>query len=118
MPHLVIEYFAEDGIDRRAVLQAAVACAAASGVMQRGDIKARLLPAEAVLLGDGGQSFIHVTIALLAGRSPEVKLALAEAMTRDLRATCPEIHAISVDIRDMDPGCYKKSLGKAGALRR
>lgn len=110
MPHLVIEYFANDGIDQSAVLQSAFDTAAASGIMERADIKARLLPSEAVLFGDGRQSFIHVTIAMLAGRTPEAKLGLAEAMTRDLRGICPQIEAISVDIRDMDPRCYKKSL--------
>jgi len=110
MPHVVIEYHAEDGIDRDAVLQTALETAAASGVMQREDIKARLLPSEAILFGDGRRSFIHVTISLLAGRTPEAKLALAEAMTTRLRAICPDIEAISTDIRDMDPFCYKKSL--------
>lgn len=38
--------------------------------MQRADIKVRLLPSEAILLGDGRRSFMHVTISLLAGARP------------------------------------------------
>lgn len=117
MPHVVIEYFApadEAGrLDRQAMLGAALDAAAGSGIMQREDIKVRLLPSEAILFGDGRRSFIHVTVSLLAGRTVEAKLALAEAMTAALRDTCPQIGAISTDIRDMEPGCYKKSLGPA-----
>ncbi|WP_010140113.1 5-carboxymethyl-2-hydroxymuconate Delta-isomerase [Oceanicola sp. S124] len=110
MPHIVIEYFCDEGLDRQAVLNRALETAVASGAMNRADIKVRLLPSEAILMGDGRGSFLHVTISLLAGRSDAVKLALAEAMTSALRGLCPQIGAISTDIRDMNPACYKKSL--------
>lgn len=110
MPHVVIEYFSPEGLDRDAVLRVALDTAAASGIMQRTDIKVRLLPSEAILFGDGRRSFLHLTISMLAGRTTAAKLALSEAMTDALRAACPDIDAISADIRDMDPECYKKSL--------
>ncbi|MEQ3749913.1 MAG: hypothetical protein ABNH26_11110 [Celeribacter sp.] len=110
MPHIVIEYFTKDPLDKQAVLQTALDTATASGVMERANIKVRLLPAEAILLGDGRLSFMHVTISLLAGRSDDAKLALAQAMTAALRDLCPQVSAISADIRDMNPYCYKKSL--------
>lgn len=110
MPHIVIEYFIEGPLDKQALLQTAFDTAAGSGVMNPGDIKARLLPAEAILLGDGRTSFIHVTISMLSGRTDAAKLALAHAMTGALRALCPQVGGISTDIRDMNPECYKKSL--------
>lgn len=110
MPHIVIEYYAETDMDRRQVLETALETAAASGVMNRADIKVRLSRSEAILLGDGRSSFMHVTISMLAGRSDEAKLELARAMTEALRATCPCLGAISTDIRDMNPETYKKSL--------
>jgi 5-carboxymethyl-2-hydroxymuconate isomerase len=110
MPHVVIEYFSEAGIDREAVLLAALETAAQSGVMQRADIKVRLLPSEAILFGDGRRSFIHMTISMLTGRTPEAKLGLSQAMVAKMRQVCPTIEAISADIRDMDPEAYKKSL--------
>ncbi len=111
MPHFVIEYFTENpaAFDRQAVLQTALACGAESGIMQREDIKVRLLPAEAILFGDGRRSFIHVTISLLAGRKDAAKLALATELTGRLRALCPQIEAISADVRDMTPAANKKS---------
>ncbi|MBY5972944.1 hypothetical protein KUV28_11325 [Ferrimonas balearica] len=112
MPHVVIEYFSEDPLDRTAVLQTALDTAAGSGVMNRADIKVRLVPAEAILMGDGRSSFLHVTISMLTGRTDEAKLAVAQAMTGALRDLCPQIGAISTDIRDMNPACYKKSLAE------
>ena len=60
--------------------------------------------------GDGRRSFIHVTISLLAGRSDETKLALAEMLVGAYREAFPGIEAISVEVQDMNPACYKKSL--------
>ncbi|SEQ60396.1 5-carboxymethyl-2-hydroxymuconate Delta-isomerase [Thalassovita taeanensis] len=112
MPHFVIEYFAPEAelIDKQALLSTTLDIAASSGIMQREDIKVRLLPSEAILFGDGRRSFIHVTISLLAGRKPDDKLSLTTTLTRALRAICPKIEAISADIRNMDPDCYKKTL--------
>jgi len=47
---------------------------------------------------------------MLAGRTAEQKLALAENLRDAFRESFPAVQSISVDIRDMDPGCYKKSL--------
>lgn len=110
MPHLVIEYFCDEPFDRAPLLEAVLEVAAQSGAMQREDIKVRLVPVEAILFGDGRRSFLHATLSMLAGRTDEVKLALAEALTQKMRAVCPTIDAISVDMRDMNPACYKKSL--------
>lgn len=112
MPHFVIEYYAEDStaLNKPAILKAALDCGTESGIMQREDIKVRLLPAEAILFGDGRDSFIHVTISLLAGRTDAAKLALTRDLTERLRLLCPKIRAISADVRDMNPEAYKKNL--------
>lgn len=110
MPHVVIEYFAPDGLERAVVLETALETAAHSDIMQREDIKVRLAPSEAILFGDGRESFIHVTLSLLAGRTDAAKLKVAETLTENLRKVCPDIDAISVDIQDLNPACYKKSL--------
>jgi len=112
MPHFVVEYFTEtpDTLDKPALMAAVLEVAATSGIMQREDLKVRLLPSEAILFGDGRRSFIHVTVSLLAGRTMEAKLALSTALTGELRRVCPDIQAISADIRDMAPECYKKNL--------
>lgn len=112
MPHFVIEHFSapEDGFAVDHAMRIALETGAHCGFIQREDIKVRTLPAQAILFGDGRTSFIHVTVSLLAGRTEEKKLALATALVGALRDAFPRIRAISADIRDMDPACYRKSL--------
>jgi 5-carboxymethyl-2-hydroxymuconate isomerase len=61
--------------------------------------------------GAGGSAIVHVTIALLAGRSDETKATLSEATLELLRKHIEPtdgvtLHA-SVEIRDLDPS-YRK----------
>lgn len=112
MPHFVIEYFAADpqNFDPMRACEIGFAVGAASGIMNPADIKLRTLRAEHILMGDGRQSFLHVTVSLLAGRTDAAKLDLADALVAALRAAFPRIEAISVDTRDMNPACYRKDL--------
>ncbi|MDE4134912.1 hypothetical protein PXK00_17505 [Phaeobacter sp. QD34_3] len=112
MPHLIIEH--GNAIvtpeDRRAALDLAVHCGEISGVMKRDDIKVRLHAFEDFLAADGCESFIHVTVKLLAGRTPEQKERLATLIRDQFDHRFPTVGSISVDIRDMDPDAYKKRL--------
>ncbi|MCM2477390.1 hypothetical protein HGO38_28495 [Rhizobium sp. CG5] len=112
MPHFVIEHFTEDpdALDTTKVREIALRVAGECGAMDRRDVKVRTVRPDAILFGDGRRSFIHVTISLLAGRSDDKKRALAEMLVGAYREAFGEIEAISVDVRDMNPACYKKSL--------
>lgn len=118
MPHVVIEYFSDEPLDKAALLRTALDTAADSGVMQRADIKVRLLPSEAILLGDGRRSFMHVTISLLAGRTPEAKLALAQAMTGALRAGWPPGRGDQHRHPRHGPGLLQEIAGGLNRFRR
>ena len=112
MPHVVIEHFTETPADfdgARAMRLAFDICAGC-GFIKPEDLKLRTTQPEAILFGDGRRSFIHVTVLLLAGRSDAMKLDLSRALVAALREAFPKIAAISTDIRDMNPDCYKKSL--------
>ena len=112
MPHVVIEY-AEAHLDDPAItalMQAAYEVCATSGVMKPEDVKVRALPLRHLLLQGGAESFVHITLSLLAGRTPEQKEGLAIALRRRLVNDFPHIDALSIDIRDMDPVAYKKRL--------
>lgn len=117
MPHVVIEYsealFREEAT--RALMQAAFEVCADSGIMQAEDVKVRAVPLRHVLLQGGAESFVHITLSMLAGRSPGQKEALAIALRARLGADFPDIDALSIDVRDMDPTAYKKRLRGAGA---
>ena len=112
MPHVVIEYsqahLDDDAI--RAMMQAAFEVCAGSGIMSGDDVKVRALPLRHVLLQGGAESFVHITLSLLAGRSPEQKEGIAIALRARLGEDFPQIDALSIDLRDMDPVAYKKRL--------
>jgi 5-carboxymethyl-2-hydroxymuconate isomerase len=112
MPHLVVEY-SEGALDKAGVgtlLQALHHAAAGTGVMQAADIKLRARAHDDYLVAGIRDSFVHVTVSMLAGRSPEQKLALSLALREAMVAHCPAVTSLSVDIRDMDPDAYKKRL--------
>lgn len=112
MPHVVIEHFTETpaDFDGPHAMRLAFDTCAACGFIAPEDLKVRTTHPEAILFGDGRRSFIHVTVLLLAGRTDAMKLSLARALVATLREAFPNIAAISTDIRDMNPECYKKSL--------
>ncbi|MGP9811014.1 5-carboxymethyl-2-hydroxymuconate Delta-isomerase [Rhodopseudomonas sp. NSM] len=112
MPHLVIDYSGEDlGRDRIAPMMDGLAvAAAATGVMHAADIKIRARGFDDYLVAGRRDSFVHLAVYLLAGRTPEQKEALSIALRQTLVEHCPDIVSLSVDIRDMDPVAYKKRL--------
>lgn len=120
MPHFVIEYSAPSetspAIDFAVLMEQLGQAAADTGVMKLEDIKLRSIPFETFRLNDGSQSFLHLTVSLLAGRTPQQKAALALTCRATLVSLCPDINAISVDIRDMDGHAYKKRVAKNRSL--
>ena len=112
MPHFVVEYsrgIADDaGLGQ--VMDQLVAAGVESGCMQLADIKVRATPYDHYRLAQPGQTFIHVTVSLLEGRSDAVKAGLAVIVRDKLDALLPEVTSISIDIRDMNPVAYKKRL--------
>lgn len=113
MPHLVIDY-TSDGhaghLDIPALMRAVHGAAAATGVMKAEDIKVRAMRYADYLVAGQRDGFCHITVSLLAGRSPEQKLKLSEALRAAMSERLPQTRSLSVDIRDMDPDSYKKRL--------
>jgi 5-carboxymethyl-2-hydroxymuconate isomerase len=112
MPHLVIEY-SDDALDRAAakkLMQSLAETAAQTGVMKAEDIKVRAQGYRDYLIGGKQDSFIHLSVYLLAGRTPQQKEMLSVSLRRTMAELCPEVVSLSVDIRDMDPDAYKKRL--------
>lgn len=112
MPHLVIDYSGDRlGRDRIAVIMEKLAItAAATGVMSGADIKVRARAFDDYLVAGLRDSFVHLAVYMLAGRTPEQKVALSVALRQTLVEHCFDIASLSVDIRDMDPIAYKKRL--------
>jgi 5-carboxymethyl-2-hydroxymuconate isomerase len=112
MPHFIIEHgnALQGPGDADAALQSALDCGSSCGFITPADIKVRLLPYTRFLSGDGRSSFIHITVRLLAGRSPDQKESLALSLREAFAARFPKVQSISIEVRDMDPVSYKKRL--------
>ncbi|WP_346891583.1 5-carboxymethyl-2-hydroxymuconate isomerase [uncultured Roseibium sp.] len=112
MPHFVIEYSepAAPSTGFSETFEALCRAAVGAGVMKREDIKLRAVPYRDFQLNDGSDSFLHLTVSLLEGRTPDQKEALGIACRAALVELFPEIDAISVDIRDMNALAYKKRV--------
>jgi len=112
MPHFVIETVAalDTPDDKNAAMRLVADTAAAQDTINAKDVKVRLYPCDHALALDGRTSFIHVTARLLAGRTTAQKDALACDLRDALAAQFPDVQSISIDVRDMDPDCYRKRL--------
>ncbi|WP_420133462.1 5-carboxymethyl-2-hydroxymuconate Delta-isomerase [Rhodopseudomonas sp.] len=115
MPHLVMDYSADHlGRDRVGrLIEQLAATAAATGVMNAADIKVRARSFDDYLVAGKRDSFVHLAVFMLAGRTTEQKVALSIALRQSMVEHCPDITSLSVDIRDMDPDAYKKRLKQA-----
>lgn len=111
MPHIVCHYSARQEMPPvRDIMLALHHAAAATGVVKAEDLKVRALPFTDYLVAGEDRSFFHVSFYLLAGRTPEQKLALSVALREVLSALLTTTYSISIDVRDMDPDAYKKRL--------
>ncbi|NOX73958.1 MAG: 5-carboxymethyl-2-hydroxymuconate Delta-isomerase [Alphaproteobacteria bacterium] len=112
MPHFIIDYSRdlEPDYDISKVMQIAFDSGVASGVMQAVDIKVRARPYDHYRILNAGDSFVHVTVFLLAGRSDAQKERVSLALRQNLVAYLANVTSVSIDIRDMNPHAYKKRV--------
>lgn len=117
MPHLTIEITRnlQAHANADALLQAAHQALLASGVFAAADVKSRLLWLDTFCLGPAGAAdkaagFIHARLDLLAGRPPEVRQQLAEAVVAAVKAhIAPGLPVqISCLVGEMDRHHYAK----------
>ncbi|MER5950658.1 5-carboxymethyl-2-hydroxymuconate Delta-isomerase [Streptomyces sp. NPDC001904] len=116
MPNITVDHSAglDDRIDR-AALAGAVHQACVDTVSARtAACKTRFRRADETVVGDGTEpaDLVHIEIALLSGRTEEVKKALTEAVLALLPTHIknPEGAHFSVEVRDLEPG-YKSARG-------
>jgi 5-carboxymethyl-2-hydroxymuconate isomerase len=111
VPHIVCHYARDQKMPPvREVLSMLHRAAAATGVVKAEDLKSRAQAFDDYWIAGARKSFFHVSFYLLAGRTPEQKERLSIALRQGLVEMMPEVHSISIDIRDMDSDAYKKRL--------
>jgi len=118
MPHLHLEYTAnlpELKADI-ALLRLNNALVASGHLASEPDIKSRALKFDTFRVGTGmgERGFVYVKLALLGGRSPEIKKQLSDSLLAVLQDLCqwpPEVSVqLCVEITDLDRASYVKTL--------
>lgn len=112
MPHFVIEYSrdVENNYDMTKVMQITFDSGVQSGVMQAADIKVRARPYDFFRLANDGDSFLHVGVFLLDGRSDDQKEQVALILRENLQSYLVDVTSVSIDVRDMNRQAYKKRV--------
>ncbi|MCP4982768.1 MAG: 5-carboxymethyl-2-hydroxymuconate Delta-isomerase [Gammaproteobacteria bacterium] len=112
MPHCIIDYSAEvaEQIDIDALLAAVHDGAMDSALFPEYDIKVRALAFRDHRTGQTRDSFVHVALHLLDGRSDEQKTMLSECVLGRIEPLLPEVVSVSVEILDIHRESYRKRV--------
>ena len=113
MPHIVIEYPASlaNQTDLNDLCEKLFHAAEKTGIFPNPeDIKVRALAASHSYRATQDQSFVHVTVLLLSGRTPEQKRNLSDQVIKALDTALPNVGSLTVDIKDMDRETYSKRV--------
>jgi|GEM_PF-4703804 len=82
--------------------------AVASGVIPLANLKLRLYVTQHYLVQGEHKDFVHVSVALLAGRTKEELAHLSKLIWDYLDGALPGIENITVDVRETTPGIYRR----------
>ncbi|WP_024301181.1 5-carboxymethyl-2-hydroxymuconate Delta-isomerase [Pseudogulbenkiania sp. MAI-1] len=117
MPHLTLEYSRNlTSLDADRMLLALNRQLAESGHFAENDIKSRAIALDHYRTGiePVARAFVHVTLAILSGRTPEAKQALSAGLLAVLQQAglgLPGAEVqLSVEIRDLDRASYSKAV--------
>lgn len=124
MPHLTLEYTNNLAtINAGRILLALNHALVASGHFKEMDIKSRAIALDTWHVGvtTAPHAFVHVKLAILSGRPPEVKSALSNALLRVLSESCKDLagHPVQlcVEMLDIDCASYAKEVLNAESVR-
>lgn len=110
MPHFTIEYAAPiaKDVNVQNLVEDVFKTADRSGLFSRSAIKARALCVENYWIGGGSQSFVHVHVRLLPGRTTDQKKALSQSVFETIAGVVSKDVAISIEVNDLDAETYTK----------
>lgn len=117
MPHLTLEYTNNlNPINPDSILLALNHTLAASGHFEEADIKSRAIALDTWRVGVSStdHAFVHVRLAILSGRSAQVRSELSNALLRVLRASCKGLSAhpiqLCVEVQEIERASYAKEV--------
>ncbi|OAN17026.1 5-carboxymethyl-2-hydroxymuconate isomerase [Photobacterium jeanii] len=112
MPNLVVEYAdpVAERVNVAGLLDDLHRVMVDSDLFEPDAVKTRGYPCHHWLIGDDGtrQTFIHLELSLLAGRTLEQKKPLVQALMAELEKHCGDINSLTIDVRDMDTNAFLK----------
>ncbi len=112
MPHAIIEHSPnlEHAVTTRHILHVVHGVMETSGLFSPSAIKTRRHICDGFLIGQthDDPSFLHITVYMMEGRSLDQKQSLSERLFNAVNERLPDISSLTVDIRDMTTGCYRK----------
>ena len=112
MPHCIIDYSRDIAgqIEIEALLDAVHLGAMDSDLFPEYDIKTRAQGYEHHRTGQTRDSFVHVALHLLSGRSDEQKSMLSECVLARVESLLPRVVSVSVEIYDIHRESYRKRV--------
>jgi 5-carboxymethyl-2-hydroxymuconate isomerase len=112
MPHIIIDFSNDiaDQVEMDALLDAVHRGAMDSNLFPEYDIKTRALGYEFHRTGQTRDSFLHVAVHLLSGRSDEQKSMLSECVLARIEPLLPHVISVSVEIYDIHRESYRKRV--------
>ncbi len=112
MPHCVIEYSADvaDQVAIDELIAAVHQGAFSSDLFPEYDIKTRAVAYEHHRTGKTQDSFVHVNVHLLSGRTDAQKSILSEKMLASIEPLLSKVVNVGVEIIDMHRESYRKRV--------
>ena len=112
MPHCIIDYAREvaEQVDIEQLVAAVHQGAMDSGLFPEYDIKTRATGFDHHRTGQTRDSFVHVAVHLLDGRSDAQKSALAEAVLARIEPLLPGVVSVGVETCDIHRASYRKRV--------
>jgi len=112
MPHCIIDYSPEVAgqIDIDALIEAVHQGAMESDLFPEYDIKTRALAYPHHRTGQTRDSFVHVALHLLSGRSDAQKAMLSECVLDRIEPLLSRVVSVSVEIFDIHRESYRKRV--------
>ena len=110
MPHLVIEYSENlrERVKETQLLKTLHTLVVDSGLFAPSAVKGRSLAYSDYVLPEGANSFIHITLSILAGRTLEQRVALNEKLFQTVHSLIGNVDKLSCNLHEMDKDTYRK----------
>jgi 5-carboxymethyl-2-hydroxymuconate isomerase len=106
MPHIIIEH--SDNVEVQQAMAALHDYVSHCGLFSPHAVKARSLAFKEYMLVEGAASFVHITIAILDGRTEQERIECADGAFAVAKTHLPSVDKLSLELREMNTQTYRK----------